>query len=342
MLTIRASSSSGTGSKEDGEINYLMFESSMPEAGWKVRVLSNLAPVRKQVLWASVLTGSIFASLVLIALFLLERRKAEEIHQKLQEIQAQLIDELEKELQIAHDMQMGLMPTESPQIEGFDVAGRCLPANHVGGDFFKYYLLSQNRLAGVLADVTGHGMEAAVPLLVFNGTLESQIELGGTIEELFGRLNNSLHRILDRRTFICFTMAELNPATRMFRMSNCGCPYPFHYQAATQEVIELQMAAYPLGIRADATYEAIEVQLEPGDRVVFCSDGIAEAANPQEELFTFEQTAEVIRQGCQQGLAAEALLEHLFGQVKAFTGEAEQGDDMTVVVLQVTEPEAVS
>ena len=59
-------------------------------------------------------------------------------------------------------------------------------------------------------------------------------------------------------------------------------------------------------------------------------------------MFTFEQTAEVIRQGCQQGLAAEALLEHLFGCVKAFTGESDQGDDMTVVVLQVNEEEALS
>ena len=185
-------------------------------------------------------------------------------------------------------------------------------------------------------------MKAAVPVMMFSGILETEMQYGHAIEQLFSNLTRTLHNKLDRRTFVCFTMAELNPVTRTIRMSNCGCPYPYHYKAASNEVVELQVDAYPLGIRPNATYEAIETQLEPGDRVVFCSDGIAEAANPQEELFTFEQTAEVIRQGCQEGLSAEALLEHLFGQVKAFTGEAEQGDDMTVVVLQVTEPEALS
>ena len=193
-----------------------------------------------------------------------------------------------------------------------------------------------------LADVTGHAMKAAVPVMMFSGILKTEMRLGNSIEDLFGNLNKTLHESLDRRTFICFTMGEFDLVSRILRMSNCGGPYPFHYKAATQEVVELEMAAYPLGIRADATYEAIEVQLEPGDRVVFCSDGIVEATNPQEEMFTFEQTAEVIRQGCLEGLAAEVLLEHLFGRVKAFTGTAEQGDDMTVVVLQVTEPEALS
>ena len=285
-------------------------------------------------LWGGL--GLALVGLVIAAGYGIRRR------QERDQVQRQLIDELEEELQTAHDMQMALMPEESPQLSGLDLAGRCLPATHVGGDFFQYFDRIDNRLSISLADVTGHAMEAAVPVMMFSGILETEMRLGDPLEDLFGNLNRTLHNKLDRRTFICFTMGEFDLVSRTLRLSNCGCPYPFHYKAATQEVVELQMDAYPLGIRADATYEAIEVQLEPGDRVVFCSDGIVEAANPQEEMFTFEQTAEVIRQGYQEGLSAEALLEHLFGRVKAFTGETEQGDDMTVVVLQVTEPEAVS
>ena len=179
-------------------------------------------------------------------------------------------------------------------------------------------------------------------MMMFSGILETEMRLGDPLEQLFGNLNRTLHNKLDRRTFICFTMGKLDLASRTLRLSNCGCPYPFHYKAATGEVVELEMDAYPLGVRADATYEAIEVQLEPGDRVVFCSDGIIEAANVQEEIFSFEQTAEVIRQGCAEGLVAEALLEHLFGRVEVFTGEAEQGDDMTVVVLHIESEESLS
>ena len=317
--------------------------------GIAIRGLSLSEPWNQPVLYVGVAAVVFFMSVHLAKVVAqtnknLAKRviEVEELSARNLEQERALRSEMEEELKTAHAMQMALMPAESPQKAGLDLAGRCIPATHVGGDFFQYFDRIDNRLSISLADVTGHAMEAAVPVMMFSGILETEMQYDHTIEDLFGNLNKTLHNKLDRRTFICFTMGEFNLVSRTLRLSNCGCPYPFHYQAATQEVVELQMYAYPLGIRADATYEAIEVQLEPGDRVVFCSDGIVEAANPQREMFTFEQTAEVIRQGCEQGLAAEALLEHLFGRVKAFTGTAEQGDDMTVVVVQVTEPEAVS
>ena len=95
------------------------------------------------------------------------------------------------------------------------------------------------------------------------------------------------------------------------------------------------MDAYPLGIRPDTTYRAIEIQLEPRDRVVFCSDGIIEAANVSDEMFGFERTTETIRRGCAEGLSAEALLERIVAEVGKFTGAAPQGADRTIVVLEV-------
>ncbi|MBT4504117.1 MAG: hypothetical protein HOC74_40680, partial [Gemmatimonadetes bacterium] len=85
-----------------------------------------------------------------------------------------LIDELEEELQTAHDMQMRLMPVESPQIPNLDIAGRCLTANHVGGDFFQYYP-QDDKLPLCMADVTGHAMEAAIPVVMFSGILDNQM-----------------------------------------------------------------------------------------------------------------------------------------------------------------------
>ena len=111
-----------------------------------------------------------------------KNRELKETHAQLEQAQRRLIAELEEELQTAHDLQMGLMPREAPRVPGFEFAGRCFTANHVGGDLFKYYSLPQGRMLGVLADVTGHAMEAAVPLLIFSGILESQMELGGSLE----------------------------------------------------------------------------------------------------------------------------------------------------------------
>ena len=246
-----------------------------------------------------------------------------------------LLQELEDELQTAHDLQMNLMPTGSPHLDGFDMAGCCISANHVGGDFFQYHPLLDGKLALSLADVTGHGMEAAIPVVMFSGILRSQMELGDPLDRRFGRLNRTLYDSLDGRTFVCFLMGELVPATRIFRLANSGCPYPYHFHAASGEVAELQIEGYPLGVRADTIYASIEISLEPGDYVVFCSDGIIEAGNAEEEMFGFERTAETIKQGCTEGLPAEGLIDRLIGAVKAFTGDASQGDDMTVVVLRV-------
>jgi len=249
----------------------------------------------------------------------------------------QLVQELEEELQVAHDLQMGLMPTESPNIENLDIAGRCLTANHVGGDCFQYFP-RDGKLLVCLADVTGHAMEAAIPVVMFDGILKSQIELDDPLEQLFGRLNRTLCDTLDSRTFVCFTMAEIDLSSRTFRLTNGGCPYPYHYRAATNDIAELQAEAYPLGVRPDTEYTAVEAQLEPGDRLIFCSDGIVEAENAAGQLFGFERTAAAILRSCQKGLNAEDLLAQIVDKVKAFSGEVPQGDDQTIVVLQVEEP----
>jgi ligand-binding sensor domain-containing protein len=266
--------------------------------------------------------------LVAVSGYALRRRR------DLRRAERALLKELEKELQTAHHLQMRLMPKQAPQLPGFEVAGRCLPANHVGGDLFQYFH-QDGALSLGLADVTGHAMEAAVPMMMFSGILKSQMEGNPAVEELFGRLNRSLHGSLGNRTFVCFALGQLDPTSRRFRLANAGCPYPYHYRAGTHEVVELRADAYPLGVRPDTAYRVVETRLEAGDRVVFCSDGIIEVVNTAGQQFGFERTAAVIRRGCQEGLSAEALLERIVAEARAFGEGVPQGDDQTVVVLKV-------
>jgi phosphoserine phosphatase RsbU/P len=246
----------------------------------------------------------------------------------------QLVRELEDELQTAYELQMGLMPAEPPQLEGLDIAGRCSPATHVGGDFFQYYS-QDGKLSICMADVTGHAMAAAVPVMMFSGVLESEMKQGESLVDLFANLTQTLHKRLDKRTFVCFTMGSLDTDTRILRLANGGCPYPYHFRAATGEVAEVEVDGFPLGVSAEADYSMAEIQLEAGDRIVFCSDGIIEAWNARQEMFGYERTAAAIEQGCRQNLSASHLLNHLIGQAHAFTGETPQEDDQTVVVLAV-------
>jgi len=273
--------------------------------------------------------GVALVSLAIVSGYAVRRRR------DLRRTEQALMQELEKELQTAHDMQMGLMPKEHPQIEGFDIAGRCVPMNHVGGDYFQYFDRSR-KLFLSLADVTGHAMDAAIPAVMFSGILENQMESDMGLEELFGRLNRSLHRILERRTFICFAMGELGLSTGTFRLSNGGCPPPYHYRASTGELIELEVSAGPLGVRPDRVYEVVEAELQSGDRVVFCSDGIAEAMDASEEVFGYDRTEEMIRRVCAEDLSAEGMIDRILSEVDAFRGDTPQSDDMTLVVLKVS------
>jgi len=245
-----------------------------------------------------------------------------------------LLREQENELQTAHDMQMGLMPAKSPDLPGVGVAGFCSTANSVGGDFYQYFE-GEVRLMISLADVTGHSMEAAIPAVMFDGILHTHMETPRPMPELFQSLNRSLCHSLREHTFVCLSMVDLDPATRIMRLSNCGCPYPLHYRAGAGEIAEIEVDAYPLGVRPDTEYRDTVIPLGEGDYVVLHSDGFSEATNAEEQLFGFDRTMEVIRQGCSEGLSPEDLIERLISEVKAFTGDEPQADDMTCVVIRV-------
>ena len=113
-----------------------------------------------------------------------------------------------------------------------------------------------------------------------------------------------------------------------------GC-YPYLYRKATDTVEELQLDVYPLGVKLDSSYEVLDVKLQPGDRVVFCSDGIIEAGVPS-EMFGFERTSEAIRNLCSdRDSSSEAIIAGILDQVSEFTGDVAAADDMTCVVVGV-------
>ena len=254
--------------------------------------------------------------------------------QEVERAQQRVIDNMERELNAARDLQMGLMPEGDPHIEGFDIAGRCVPARHVGGDYFQH-ILQDRTLSLRLADVTGKGMQAAIPVVLFDGILESQRDSAQSPVELFQRLNRILFRKLPHRTSICFAMCDIDLETRNLTLINSGCPYPYLYRASDGEFAELECSAYPLGSRADTTYESLDIHLEPGDYLIFCSDGFAEAENPAGELFGFERTAAAVRHACAKAGSASDVLEHLFTAVGAFRREADPSDDMTCLVVRL-------
>ena len=177
-------------------------------------------------------------------------------------------------------------------------------------------------------------MEAAIPLLIFSGILESQMEMGGSVKDIIDRLNKLLCKTLASRSFVCLLTGELDRTRGRLTICNCGCPYPYHFQVSTQQISEIELDGYPLGVSSTASFEVAEIHVEPGDWVTFCSDGIIEARNKENEPFGFERTSNAIRQGCMSQNYASALIDYVLRQIQEFTGGVPLADDQSIVVLR--------
>lgn len=323
----------------------LLSRLSEPNSQWEFTMTTRLNPytdsprTRGRLLIGASLLFVVIAGLSIYTLTARVHRHSETLEEtnvKLEQANS-LVSEhnrlLEDELQTAHDLQMRLMPQENPNVTGFDIVGGCIPATEVGGDFYQYFKVTEERLVIALADATGHGMQAAIPTMVFAGLLDTQVGYSSTAEELMPLLNRALYRVLEPRTFICLSICEIDLLNGRLRLSNGGCPYPFVYRASTMQVTEVDLSALPLGVRAESTYQVEEVELAPGDMVVMCSDGIIEAANSVGELYGFERVAEAISHAGKRNMDAQGLIDHLFADVEEFALTEERTDDQTVVVM---------
>ena len=251
---------------------------------------------------------------------------------------------LQQELQTAHDMQMRLMPQENPNVNGYQLVGRCRPATEVGGDFFQYFNVGEDKWTFALADVTGHGMQAAVPTMVFSGLLDAEMGYSSKVQEsgrvsveperLMGKLNTRLCRFLEPRTFVCLSLGELDTVEHTIKISNGGCPYPYVYKAAQNTTEELDLSAFPLGVRKKSSYDVSEVSMKKGDVVVFCSDGIMEASSQHGQLFGFDRVAEIISEAGAADKSADQIIAAVFSELDEFSKGCEQDDDQTIVVVK--------
>jgi len=231
-------------------------------------------------------------------------------------------------------MQRNLLPEESPSFAGVDVAGRCTPSTHVGGDFIKY-VERGGRLFVSVADVTGHGMEAAIPVVMFSGILDNHLDEDHSLEDRFAMLNRSLYRSLESRSFVCFAMGELDITGRTMRLGNAGCPSPYHYRSSSAQLVELEHNNLPLGVRLQSEYGAFECDCSRGDYFVFFSDGLIEEQNEAGEPFGHQRLERALEALCSEQLSAQDLLNGLLAHWSEFKGSAAQEDDVTCVVIRV-------
>ncbi|HSY67018.1 MAG TPA: GAF domain-containing SpoIIE family protein phosphatase [Edaphobacter sp.] len=235
-------------------------------------------------------------------------------------------EEMTRDALEARTLQQALLPKSSPYIPGFAVSGLCVPVGAVGGDWYDFIPLNDGRWGLVLADVSGKGTAAALLMAATRGVLRSLAEASCTPSEVLQRLNQLLVEDLPPARFVTMAYAVLDPAKRTLTLASAGHLQPLLVHGQDARFLNTE-AGLPLGL-AVGEYSETEIELKPGCRVVFYSDGITEAVNPDEEEYGQLRLKEHL---LQPGTSGESLL----ASVRSFVNGFGLHDDATVITVEM-------
>ncbi len=267
--------------------------------------------------------------------------RVREQHHKL----AELIDELrealkaktqyialQQELNIARDIQLALLPKTVPERAGIELIGQMIPAKEVGGDFYDFIVIDENRIGIVVADVSGKGVPAAFFMAIAKTLLRATALFGNPPGLCLARLNNLLEENNEQELFVTVFYGILDQRNGHFRYANGGHNPPMWIKNdGTVEALPLT-GGMALAIMDDMDYDESEIRLQPGESLFFYTDGVTEATDIDEQEFTEPRLMEVLQN--KQQHTAEDINALIFGAVHEFERGASQADDITCVSLK--------
>lgn len=246
-------------------------------------------------------------------------------------------EKLNREIEIAREVQERLFPQRLPEIAGLDYFGRCRTALGVGGDYYDFLALPDGKLGVALGDVSGKGIAAALTMASLQACLRADaMRAGNDIAGLITRVNQMLYDSSTEGRYATLFYAQYDPVTRSLRYVNAGhCPPILVRSASKNGRVERldQAGGTVVGLLKDCAYEQSEASLAPGDLLVIYTDGFSEAMNPDLAEWGEERLLESIV-GC-AGLPARGVITRIMQAADAFAAGAPQSDDMTLVALRV-------
>jgi phosphoserine phosphatase RsbU/P len=253
-------------------------------------------------------------------------------------------ERMERELEIAKEVQERLFPSQAPRIGRLDIAGICLPARTVSGDYYDFLLLGRQELGLALGDICGKGISAALLMATLQATLRSNVmnlwsrdrRNGGKkiVAEVVERLNSQIFNYTAANKFASFFYALYNDAQQTLTYCNAGHNPPLYFSG--DEVKRLNTGGTVVGIFADSKYDQETIQLSSGDLLVAYTDGIVESINEHGEEFGENRLIQAIQES--RNLSATRIKDLVVEKVLAWTFAEERGDDMTLIVARIDKP----
>jgi serine phosphatase RsbU (regulator of sigma subunit) len=238
-----------------------------------------------------------------------------------------------QELEIAKQVQARLFPQNLPSLKTLEFAGVCLPARHVGGDYYDFLPLGRNRVGLVIGDISGKGIAAALLMANLQANVRSQSAI--TLDEphrLLGAVNQLLCANTAEAAFATLFFAEYDDSTASVRYVNCGHLPPLLLRA-DDSVARLSPTATILGAFKEWDCELAESQLGPGDTLVLYTDGITESFNPAGDEFGERRLLEALQRN--RHCSCQELCSAIVDEVRRFSPH-EQHDDITLIVARCT------
>ena len=255
-------------------------------------------------------------------------------------------ERLEREFQLAREIQRTFLPHEIPQLPGWDLDVRWRTAHEVGGDFYDFFELSGGRFGLVIADVADKGMPAALFMTLIRTLVRATVQEIDSPAAVLERVNDVLLPDAQQGMFVTIVYAVISLETGQLFYANAGHNPPILLHGATRQMMFLKKGGMALGVQANNRIEERSVLIEPGDSLILYTDGLTEAFSIQGEMYGEERLYQVLQQGwadlqgepagleAQQQLSAKGMLDLIEDSLSAFVQEASAADDLTLVALK--------
>ncbi len=242
------------------------------------------------------------------------------------------VERVQKELQIAGEIQQRLLPKEIVPIPHYDIAASAQPCASVGGDFYDIISLGNNRYAFVMADVTGKGVPAALLVSTLHASLRAYIQSDTNLSELTAKLNKLVYENSPSERFITFFIMILDSSSHTLTYVNAGHNFPYLLRPQSQDIIELEAGGLPLGMLDNVNYESKQISLGHNDVLALYTDGVTEAMDKSKQQYSEERLKQALRTSLVG--PARQIKDDILEDVRAFIGQEPPSDDLTLLVLK--------
>ncbi len=240
-------------------------------------------------------------------------------------------ERLERELQLAMEIQQRFQPTAPPQVPGYELQGISFPCYEIGGDYYDFIQREDGRLVIALGDVSGKGTAAALLMSSLHASIHAQTGSHDTLVETISAVNRYLAENIPSNRFVTLFYAELDPESGAVSFLNAGHNPPLIVHSAGT-VEQLASGGLPLGIKADADYREGRTTLQPGDVLVIYSDGVTEATSPSGEEFGPTRLYEVVSRNVEA--SAAGIRDRIESALTKFSQGTQAADDITLVIVK--------